>query len=208
MWVCWGDTLRLWKECKVGMAQWDSRRKWRNNNYHTEDRSYIPRFKSVQSERTSCLLGESFDALLKSSIKISNHRGWQTSPLLLHPPWKGPCDTEVDSSIEFLGWAMQMGWLFHTSWVFFFLECQPQTPLRYPNTASVNGLSASLVTQPFSVSTQAFWVLVASEPHLVCKWFYSWCKGELLCREYGFPKDPFLPLFFFFLALKTSTTTQ
>lgn len=79
---------------------------------------------------------------------------------------------------------------------FFFPECQLHPPLQYPNTASVNGLSACLVTQPFSVSTQAFWVLVASEPHLVCRQFYSWRKGELLCLEYGFPKDLFLPLFF------------
>lgn len=107
------------------MAQQDSWRKWRNNSYHTKGRSYIPRFKSVQSKRTSCLLSESFDALLKSSVKISNHRGWQTIPLLPYPPWKRPCDTEADSSAEFLGWVVQMGWPVHTLWGFFSQNVNP-----------------------------------------------------------------------------------
>lgn len=72
---CVGELLKALEgmQCRCGTVRFTEEQ--RNNSYHMEDRTYIPRFTSVTSERPSCLMGESSDVLLKSSGQKSNHGG-------------------------------------------------------------------------------------------------------------------------------------
>lgn len=72
---CVGELLKALERmsCQCGTARLTEGQ--RNNSYHMEDRTSIPRFTSATSERPSCLMGEPSDVLLKSSGQKSNHGG-------------------------------------------------------------------------------------------------------------------------------------